>query len=56
MTANFRGNNTDLLRGATEVAAFLTDWSFLIDQHNSDASVRCDGPSHADRLIRVGSV
>ena len=25
MTADFRGNNTDLLRGATEVAAFLAD-------------------------------
>ncbi len=56
MTADFRGNDTDLLRGATEVAAFLTDWSFLIEQHNSDASARCDGPSHAERLIRVGSV
>ena len=42
--------------GATEVAAFLTDWSFLIEQHNSDASVRCDGHRHTDRLIRVGSV
>jgi hypothetical protein len=28
----------------------------LFEQHNSDASVRCDGPSHAERLIRVGSV
>jgi hypothetical protein len=28
----------------------------LIEQKNSDASARGDGPSHAERLIRVGSV
>ena len=42
--------------GATEVAAFLADWSVLIEQQNSEASVRGDGPSRAGRLIRVGSV
>ncbi|MDQ8159689.1 MAG: hypothetical protein P3C09_01265 [Gemmatimonadota bacterium] len=41
--------------GATEVAAFPTDW-FLIEQHISDGPARCDGRWDADRLIRVDSV
>ena len=41
---------------ATEHFADPTAVHSLLGQHDIDASVRCDGPSHADRLIRVGSV
>ena len=42
--------------GPTEAVAFLADWSFLIEQQNSEASARGDGPSRTEQLIRVGSV
>ena len=41
---------------ATEHLADPMALHSLSEQHNNDASVRCDGPSRADRLIRVGSV
>jgi hypothetical protein len=41
---------------ATEYVADPMALHSLFEQHNSDASARCDDHRHTDQLIRVGSV